>query len=147
MAGLETTPEMFDLRMSEEARPLFDAVKKFIDEEVNPHTQEFFRLGEGREDRWGYGEGQLELLDSIKTKAKEQGLWNFFLPDAETGEGLKNLDYAYIATELGKNPIASESLNCSAPDTGNMEVLERVGTQAQKDQWLTPLLNLSLIHI
>ena len=73
MAGLETTPEMFDLRMSEEARPLFDAVKKFIDEEVNPHTQEFFRLGEGREDRWGYGEGQLELLDSIKTKAKEQG--------------------------------------------------------------------------
>ena len=111
MAGLETTPEMFDLRMSEAARPLFDAVKKFIEEEVNPHTQEFFRLGEGREDRWGYGEGQLELLDSIKAKAKEQGLWNFFLPDAETGEGLKNLDYAYIATELGKNPIASESLN------------------------------------
>ena len=71
MAGLETTPEMFDLRMSEGARPLFDAVKKFIDEEVNPHTQEFFRLGEGREDRWGYGEGQLELLDSIKAKAKE----------------------------------------------------------------------------
>ncbi len=141
MAGLETTPEMFDLRMSEAARPLFDAVKKFIEEEVNPHTQEFFRLGEGREDRWGYGEGQLELLDSIKAKAKEQGLWNFFLPDAETGEGLKNLDYAYIATELGKNPIASESLNCSAPDTGNMEVLERVGTQEQKDQWLTPLLN------
>ena len=141
MAGLETTPEMFDLRMSEEARPLFDAVTKFIEEEVNPHTQEFFRLGEGREDRWGYGDGQLELLDSIKAKAKEQGLWNFFLPDAETGEGLKNLDYAYIATELGKNPIASESLNCSAPDTGNMEVLERVGTQDQKDTWLTPLLN------
>ena len=63
----------------------------------------------------------------------------FLHPDAETGEGLKNLDYAYIATELGKT-IASESLNCSAPDTGNMEVLERVGTQAQ-DQWLTPLLN------
>ena len=79
MAGLETTPEMFDLRMSEEARPLFDAVTKFIEEEVNPHTQEFFRLGEGREDRWGYGDGQLELLDSIKAKAKEQGLWNFFL--------------------------------------------------------------------
>ena len=57
MAGLETTPEMFDLRMSEEARPLFDAVTKFIEEEVNPHTQEFFRLGEGREDRWGYGDG------------------------------------------------------------------------------------------
>ena len=141
MAGLETTPEMFDLRMSEEVRPLFDAVKKFITEEVDPHTNEFFRLGEGREERWGYGEGQLELLDSLKTKAKEQGLWNFFLPDAETGEGLKNLDYAYIATELGKNPIASQSLNCSAPDTGNMEVLERVGTPEQKEKWLTPLLN------
>ena len=141
MAGLETTPEMFDLRMSEEARPLFDAVKKFIDEEVNPHTQEFFRLGEGREDRWGYGEGQLELLDSIKTKAKEQGLWNFFLPDAETGEGLKNLDYAYIATELGKNPIASESLNCSAPDTGNMEVIARYGNEQHQEEWLQPLLD------
>ncbi len=141
MAGLETTPEMFDLRMSEEVRPLFDAVKEFIANEVDPHTKEFYRLGENREERWGYGEGQLELLDSIKAKAKEQGLWNFFLPDAETGEGLKNLDYAYIATELGKNPIASESLNCSAPDTGNMEVLERVGTPEQKEQWLTPLLN------
>ncbi|MEE2683184.1 MAG: acyl-CoA dehydrogenase family protein [Actinomycetota bacterium] len=141
MAGLETTPEMFDLRMSEEVRPLFDAVKEFIANEVDPHTKEFYRLGEDRDERWGYGEGQLELLDSIKAKAKEQGLWNFFLPDAETGEGLKNLDYAYIATELGKNPIASESLNCSAPDTGNMEVLERVGTPEQKEQWLTPLLN------
>ena len=63
----------------------------------------------------------------MKNKAKEQGLWNFFLPDAETGEGLSNLDYAYIAIELGKNPLASESMNCAAPDTGNMEVLERVG--------------------
>ena len=98
MAGLETTPEMFDLRMSEEVRPLFDAVTKFIAEEVDPHTKEFFQLGEGREERWGYGEGQLELLDSIKAKAKEQGLWNFFLPDSETGEGLNNLDYAYTVS-------------------------------------------------
>jgi acyl-CoA dehydrogenase len=76
----------------------------------------------------------------VKDKAKEQGLWNFFLPDAETGEGLKNLDYAYIAMELGKNPLASESMNCAAPDTGNMEVLERVGTPEQKEKWLKPLL-------
>ena len=65
----------------------------------------------------------------------------FLLPDAETGEGLKNLDYAYIAAELGKSPLASETMNCSAPDTGNMEVLERVGTPAQKEKWLKPLLN------
>ena len=77
----------------------------------------------------------------MKAKAKANGLWNFFLPNAETGEGLSNLDYAYIAQELGKNPLASECLNCSAPDTGNMEVLERVGTPEQKKQWLEPLLN------
>lgn len=141
MTALPSTPEMYDLRMSESARPLFDAVVAFIEEEVEPNTHEFFRLGEGRAERWGYGEGQLELLDSMKAKARERGLWNFFLPDAETGEGLSNLDYAYIATELGKNPIASETMNCNAPDTGNMEVLERVGTAEQKEQWLTPLLN------
>src|SRR6185436_4576450 len=141
MTALQTTVDMFDLRMSEAARPLFDAVKQFIESEVEPHTEEYHRRGEGRAERWGYGEGQLELLDSIKAKAKEQGLWNFFLPNAETGVGLSNLDYAYIAIELGKNRIASECLNCSAPDTGNMEVLERVGTEEQKDRWLMPLLN------
>ncbi len=141
MAGLESTVDMFDLRMSESVRPLYDAVKKFIAEEVDPITAEYFRLGEGRADRWSYGEGQLELLETVKNKAKEQGLWNFFLPDAETGEGLSNLDYAYIAIELGKNPLASESMNCAAPDTGNMEVLERVGTPAQKKEWLEPLLS------
>ena len=141
MAGLESTVDMFDLRMSEGVRPLYDAVKKFIAEEVDPITAEYFRLGEDRADRWSYGEGQLELLETVKNKAKEQGLWNFFLPDAETGEGLSNLDYAYIAIELGKNPLASESMNCAAPDTGNMEVLERVGTPEQKKEWLEPLLS------
>ena len=141
MTALPSTVDMFDLRMSDKAKPLYEAVKKFIAEEVEPKTEEYFKLGEGRAERWGYGDGQLELLESIKSKAKEQGLWNFFLPDAETGEGLSNLDYAYIAIELGKNPIASECLNCSAPDTGNMEVLERVGTPEQKEQWLKPLLN------
>ncbi len=131
---------MYNLAMSEKARPLFESVKKFIATEINPMTDEFFALGEGREDRWSYAPGQLELLEGVKAKAKEQGLWNFFLPDAETGEGLSNLDYAYIAQELGKNPLASECLNCSAPDTGNMEVLERVGTAEQKEKWLKPLL-------
>jgi acyl-CoA dehydrogenase len=141
MAGLETTDEMFDLRMSEGAKPLFDKVKQFILEEVEPITLEFHELGEGRKDRWSWAPGQLELLDGAKAKAKANGLWNFFLPNAETGEGLSNLDYAYIAAELGKNPLASQCLNCSAPDTGNMEVLERVGTPEQKKEWLEPLLN------
>ncbi|MBI4882933.1 MAG: acyl-CoA dehydrogenase family protein [Actinobacteria bacterium] len=126
--------------MSEKARPLYEAVKAFIVDEVDPITEEFYRLGEGRADRWSWAPGQLELLETAKVKARSLGLWNFFLPNAETGEGLSNLDYAYIATELGKNRLASECLNCSAPDTGNMEVIERVGTPEQKRQWLEPLL-------
>ncbi len=132
--------QMYDLSMSEGARPLLEAVMKFIAAEVDPITEEFHKLGDNRENLWGWGEGQLELLDGAKAKAREQGLWNFFLPDAETGEGLSNLDYAYIANELGKNRLASECLNCAAPDTGNMEVLERVGTEEQKNTWLKPLL-------
>ncbi|HEX4821765.1 MAG TPA: acyl-CoA dehydrogenase family protein [Acidimicrobiales bacterium] len=133
--------ELYNLAMSDKARPLLEKVKAFIRGEIEPVTAEYFALGADREDRWSFGPGQLELLDGLKAKAKEAGLWNFFLPDADTGEGLSNLDYAYIAQELGKNPLASECLNCSAPDTGNMEVLERVGTPEQKDRWLTPLLN------
>jgi acyl-CoA dehydrogenase len=131
----------FDLRMSEGVRPLYEKVKEFIRTEVDPITEEFHRLGENRTERWSWAPGQLELLDGAKAKAREVGLWNFFLPDAETGEGLSNLDYAYIANELGKNRLASECMNCAAPDTGNMEVLERVGTPEQKAQWLEPLLN------
>jgi len=138
--GLARTTAMYNLEISERAAPLLQGVVDFMRDEIDPLTEEFHRLGEDRDDRWGFGPGQLELLDQLKAKAKEQGLWNFFLPDAATGEGLSNLDYAYIAFELGKNPLASECLNCSAPDTGNMEVLERVGTPEQKAQWLEPLL-------
>jgi len=137
----ELNQDLFNLAMSEEARPLMDAVKKHIKENVEPITAEFFRLNDEKEDRWSWHPRQLELLESAKNKAKESGLWNFFLPESEIGSGLTNLDYAYIAAELGKSPLASESLNCSAPDTGNMEVLERVGTEKQKKEWLEPLLN------
>ena len=145
MADTETSMDvqndLNDLRMSDAAVPLYEHVKTFIRDVVNPMSEEFHRLGEGKTDIWSYAPGQLEALEKAKDEAKKQGLWNFFLPDAETGEGLKNLDYAYIAAELGKNPLASETMNCSAPDTGNMEVLERVGTPEQKELWLKPLLN------
>src|SRR5258707_13996687 len=124
--------ELYNLAMSEGARPLLDKVKSFINDEVEPITAEFFALGERRAERWSWAPGQLELLDGVKAKAKAVGLWNFFLPNAETGQGLANLDYAYIAAELGKTPLASECLNCSAPDTGHMEVLERIGTPEEK---------------
>ena len=135
----EQQSNLFNLEMSEEAQPLMDAVKKHIHDSVDPITKEFFDLKENREDRWSWHPRQLELLGGAKAKAA--GLWNFFLPNTEYGSGLTNLDYAYIAGELGKSPLASESLNCSAPDTGNMEVLERVGTPEQKEKWLEPLLN------
>ena len=138
--GLNPADPLNDLRMSEKARPLFDHVLKFLKETVEPAQVEYFALGAKRTERWGFAPGQLDVLQKAKDKAKSEGLWNFFLPDAETGEGLSNLDYAYIAAELGKYPLGSESMNCSAPDTGNMEVLERVGTKAQKEKWLKPLL-------
>ena len=141
--GLNPTDELHDLRMSEKVMPLYEHVKRFIKETVDPMSVKYYELYEGRTgaDRWSYAPGQLDVLNKAKDQAKKEGLWNFFLPDAETGEGLSNLDYAYIAAELGKNPLASETMNCSAPDTGNMEVLERVGTPEQKEKWLKPLLN------
>jgi acyl-CoA dehydrogenase len=138
--NLNPQDELNDLRMSAKALPLLEHVRRFIRETVNPMSEEYRRLGEGKADPWSFAPGQLEVLEKAKDKAKAEGLWNFFLPNAETGEGLSNLDYAYIAVELGKNPMASETMNCAAPDTGNMEVLERVGTPAQKKQWLEPLL-------
>ena len=138
--GFNPHDDMNDLRMSDKATPLYEHVKRFIKETVEPMQVEWEKLGENKADRWSFAPGQLDVLEVAKNKAKAEGLWNFFLPDAETGEGLSNLDYAYIAAELGKAPMASEVMNCSAPDTGNMEVLERVGTPAQKEQWLKPLL-------
>ena len=133
--------ELFDLRMSEEARPLYDRVVRFLEDVVEP-----IRRSSTASARDGRSTGLRRRASSScstvpRPRPRRNGLWNFFLPNAETGEGLSNLDYAYIAVELGKNPLGSECLNCSAPDTGNMEVLERVGTPEQKEQWLEPLLD------
>ena len=80
-------------------------------------------------------------MEELKARAREAGLWNMFLPDATLGAGLSNSDYAPLAEILGRSHIASEACNCSAPDTGNMEVLYQFATPEQKDRWLTPLLD------
>jgi acyl-CoA dehydrogenase len=92
-------------------------------------------------DRWKYTERQAEILEGLKAKAKAAGLWNFWLTDSDKGFGLTTVEYAYFAEEMGKTPLGAEVFNCSAPDTGNMEVFERYGTEQMKEQWLKPLLN------
>jgi len=129
-----------NIGITDKVRPLLDAVKIFIDEQVLPVDEEFLaEVAKG--DRWTLTDRQNEILDNLKSAAREQGLWNFWLTDSERGYGLSTVEYAYLAEETGRSHLAAEAFNCSAPDTGNMEVIERYGTDEQKAQWLEPLLN------
>ena len=129
-----------ELGMSERVRPLVEAVREFITERVAPVDDEFLSEVENG-DRWTLNDRQNEILDKLKAAAREQGLWNFWLTDSDRGYGLNTVEYAYLAEETGRAHLAAEAFNCSAPDTGNMEVLERYATDAQKTQWLEPLLD------
>jgi acyl-CoA dehydrogenase len=125
-----------DFAYSDKTNQLLNRVKAFMDEYVYPNEAELqAQLGEG-ESRWRIP----PLLEELKDKAKAEDLWNLFLPESERGAGLTNLEYAPLAEQMGKSHFASEIFNCSAPDTGNMEVLERYGSEEHKKEWLTPLL-------
>ena len=131
---------MMDLGISERVAPLLKKVKSFIENNVIPVEKEF--LGEiERGDRWSFTDRQTEILETVKDKARNEGLWNFFLTEGDQGSGLTTVEYAYLAEEMGKSHMAAEAFNCSAPDTGNMEVLHKYGSEEQKRQWLEPLLN------
>ena len=136
---MTTNPDMA-LGMTERLKPIHEKVARMVREEIIPLDEEF--LAEiGRDgDRWRYTPRQTEILEGLKAKARERGLWNFWLTDSSRGYGLSTVEYAYLAEEMGKAHLGAEVFNCSAPDTGNMEVLERYGTKAQKDEWLAPLL-------
>lgn len=125
-----------DLGVSERVKPLLGDITNFIEEHVVPNEAVFAEQIESG-GRWC----EAPVMEELKDKAKAQGLWNFFLPESERGAGLTNVDYAHLAEIMGQYPMSSEVFNCAAPDTGNMEVIERYGSEEQKDQWLQPLLD------
>lgn len=128
-----------DLGISEKLKPILRQVREFIDTEISPLEKEYFEeVAKG--DRWQYTERQMEILNGLKAKARERNFWNFFLTHYEGGFGLNTVEYAYIAEETGRSHLAPEVFNCSAPDTGNMEVLSRYCSEEQKSRWLAPLL-------
>src|SRR5207249_2587231 len=106
----------------------------FMDDHIYPNESTYYQ--QIAENRWR----PVPIIEELKPKARAAGLWNLFLPDREYGAGLTNLEYAPLCEIMGRSPMAPEIFNCSAPDTGNMEVLARYGTPEQKDRWLKPLL-------
>ena len=129
-----------NLGKTERLQPLLDKVTAMIRDEVLPLEDEYIaEIAKG--DRWQFTARQTEILETLKAKAKAAGLWNFWLTDSDKGYGLSTVEYAYLAEEMGKAHLGAEVFNCSAPDTGNMEVLERYGTAEHKEKWLKPLLS------
>ncbi|HZH26020.1 MAG TPA: acyl-CoA dehydrogenase [Azospirillaceae bacterium] len=124
-----------DFAYSPRTREYMARVSSFMDRHVYPAEPRFFQqVADG--DRWQ----PTQVIEELKAKARAEGLWNLFLPDSEYGPGLTNREYAPLCEIMGRSPIAPEVFNCSAPDTGNMEVLVRYGTAEQKEAWLKPLL-------
>lgn len=129
-----------NLGMSGRVAPIVAAVRSMIRDEIVPLDDAYeAEIGRGG-DRFALTERQREILEGLKARARERGLWNFWLTGSERGYGLTTVEYAYLAEEMGWSRLAAEAFNCSAPDTGNMEVLERFGSPEHKERWLKPLL-------
>ena len=121
-----------------EAQDLITRVKDFIEQDCIPSEHIFHDQIEEGENRWN---SYPEVINELKEKAKSKGLWNLFLPESEFGAGLTNYEYAHLAEVMGTCSIASEAMNCAAPDTGNMEVIARYGNERHQEEWLQPLLD------
>ena len=125
-----------DFAYSEKVQKLQARLSAFMEQHIYPNEKIFnAQVAEG--DRWQ----PTRIVEELKKKARQEGLWNLFLPESERGAGLTNMEYAPLCEIMGRVQWAPEVFNCSAPDTGNMEVLERYGTAEHKKQWLEPLLN------
>jgi len=125
-----------DFEYSQKVKTLQEKVTNFMNESVY-ENEDVYKKQVEEGGRWCIP----EIMETLKAKAKSEGLWNLFLPDSNLGAGLTNTEYAPLCEIMGRSPIGAEVFNCSAPDTGNMEVLVRYGTEEQKKEWLTPLLN------
>ena len=125
-----------DFEHSPRVMDLQTRLKDFMDREVTPNESKYFEFVEEEGQRWTIP----PIIEELKQKALDAGLWNLFLPESEYGAGLTNVEYAPLCEIMGHSAIGPEVFNCSAPDTGNMEVLVRYGTEEQKQQWLIPLL-------
>ena len=125
-----------DFEYNDKTKYALDKLGKFVNEHIQPNEETYYRQHEESADRWQIP----PIIDELKQKAREAGLWNMFLPDSERGGGFSNLEYAPLCEVMGRVGFASEVFNCSAPDTGNMEVIERYGNDEQKKRWLEPLL-------
>ncbi len=130
-----------DLGITDKVRPLIAAVRAMVRDEIMPLEEEY-EAEVGREgDRFRPTARMTEIFTDLKARARSRGLWNFWLTGSDKGSGVTTVEYAYLAEEMGWSPLASEVFNCSAPDTGNMEVLERFGSPEQKARWLPDLLD------
>jgi len=125
-----------DFEFSDKVKELQKRLTDFMNENVYKN-EEVFESQLNENGRWTIP----PILEKMKSKAKKEGLWNLFLPESDYGAGLKNIEYAPLCEIMGRSPIGAEVFNCSAPDTGNMEVFVRYGTEEQKEKWLNPLLN------
>jgi acyl-CoA dehydrogenase len=125
-----------NFEFSEKTRDFRARVEAFMDELVYPNEATFHEQLAAADSRWSVP----PIMEELKDEARSRGLWNLFLPDSDLGAGLTNLEYAPLCEVMGRSPIAPEAFNCNAPDTGNMEVLVRYGTEEQKERWLKPLL-------
>ena len=125
-----------DFEYSQKVKNLQEKVTNFMNESVY-ENEDVYKKQVEEGGRWCIP----EIMETLKARAKSEDLWNLFLPDSNLGAGLTNTEYAPLCEIMGRSPIGAEVFNCSAPDTGNMEVLVRYGTEEQKKEWLTPLLN------
>ena len=129
-----------DLGISERAEPILHSVRRMIKEDIAPADEEFLREVP-KVDRWVFTARQAEILESLKERSRASGLWNLWLTGDLGGPGLSTVDYAYLAEEMGKSHLAPEVFNCNAPDTGNMDVFLKYGSEEMKRRWLRPLLD------